>query len=604
VIIYVLFGVIIIVFVFTFNVASPDVGCGGSGGRGAALAKVADVDLDSSSLAMGLALSADPVPPGAMGDPKAFQAELLYRTTRFARFRGDSRFGAYTPDPRSVSGLKVRKVMDDLEETYLIAAEAERLGLDASPEEVRERIVADFSSSGGEFKRRSYEDWVRFGLRTSLQRFEDFVRREILREKLIALLVASVTVPEREARLVASLRKNKRTYEYIEVNPTAVADAFAAAPTAAGTYVQGVPPSAEEIATFLKEDEAEARRYYDDHKEELGTPATFDLRLLRFAAPSQSVLLAADAETRKGLEETRSAQKAKAEAALKGLEGRTDLALAFEEAGRQADEHGSLRKGVAIGELEKMDKALAQAVKDAEVGKPTGVIEGDDAFFVVLVEGRTEGRERPFDEVKGLIATRILAARKAKDGVEKLLAAVHAKALGNPKVSLADVAAEVNAPFGQAAPVHAGETGDVSAMPATLSGLLDYNPDALPGIGESAELVAAARGLSMDKPVADRTFKVGDSHYVIRLKSVADGSEPSPEDIAAVRQELLPIKRVAYYREWYQRLKADAAAKGLLVEREAFAKLVRSEAQEYEEAAKRAQKKAEKGQAVPKSLDK
>jgi hypothetical protein len=270
VIIYVLFGVIIIVFVFTFNVASPDAGCGGNGGaRAGVLATVAGEKVDGSALAMGLALSADPVPAGALNDPKAFQAEMVYRSTRFARMRGDGRYASFVPDPRTVSGLKVRKVMDDLEETFLVSEEAKRMGLEASPEEIRERIVKEFSGSGGEFKRRSYEDWVRYGLRTSITRFEDFVRREILREKAIGLLSAGVTIPDREARAVASLRKSKRTYEYVEANPTAVAEGFSAVPAAAALYVPGAAPTAEEIAAYLKDSDADARKYYEDHKADL-----------------------------------------------------------------------------------------------------------------------------------------------------------------------------------------------------------------------------------------------------------------------------------------------------------------------------------------------
>ncbi len=604
VIIYVLFGIIIVVFVFTFNQAGLDSGCGGKGGRAAtatsSLVKVGDDDLDATSLYMGLALTADPPPLGSMGDPKAFQAELIYRSTRFARLRGDSKMGPYIPDPRQVSGLKVRKVMDDLIETWLLSDEAISRGLRAAPEEVRGRITADFTDSSGTFKKKNYEEWVRYGLRTSLGRFEDFVRREILREKMISLVVENVSVSDREARHVASLRKAKRSYEFVEVSPTLLADAVGNAPAAAAQL--GIAPTADEVQAWLKAHADDAKRYYDDHKAEFAVEPSFDFSYIKVSAPSKARLASIkDAEQRKSLDAARAEAQAKATDVATTLSSAAPagLAAAFEAAAKAAsDDTASAARGgrveapMVARAVAAMDPALAVALATLEPGKATGLVEGDDAYWFAMLRGRTAGAQKTYDESRDAIARRLVALQKAPAVAQKVAEQALQKALANPTAPLVDIARELNAPFGDVAPVKLGETGDMPGMPLTISGLIDWNPSAFPGLGESEDLSKALDALTLDKPVAANLLKVPgqDALYVVRLTSAIAAGEPTVDEVEAARNDYLPLKRQAYYREWLQSVRTAAAAKGTLIEHETLTSMIRDEARTMDEARTRAKK--------------
>lgn len=607
VIIYVLFAVIIVVFIFTFNVASPDAGCGTGGGKKAtSVMKVGDEQLDLSALTMGLALSADPPNPGAFGDPRAFQAEMVYRSTRFARLRGDPKFGMYMPDPRTVSPVKIRKVADDLTETFLTSDEGEARGLRASPDEIRARIVRDFTDDTGRFKKKTYEDWVRYSLRTSLPKFEEFVGREIVREKLIGLLTANVTVPDREARHVAAQRKTVRTYEYVEIDPTLLGDAYA---NAAGPLPGG--PTAEEVDSWLAAHKDEAEKYFAEHKSEFAVPATYEFHVIKSAAPSKSVVAGMkDDDARKAAEDRRAEARKKAEelaATLTDLSGAA-LVAAFEKAAPTSSDDAATAAngGRSAGALTRKDvdglsRSLARKFDGMKAGEFSGVVEDDDGFFLAVLDRKNAGGERTFEDVKVAVARKIVSREKGKAAVDKMGADLLARAQGSTGTALVDLVKEANAPFAPENPIRFGNTGDLPGMPDSLSGMFDWNPNALTGIGESEELSKAAAGLTSAQPVAAKVFSVkgSEARYILRLAG-EKVEAATDDDVARARDDLVAVKKQAWYREWYRNLKTQAQAKGRLAEYDALTNLVRDEVRAIDESVQRVKSdpKAPKGMPI------
>jgi len=587
VIIYVLFAIIIVVFVFTFNVASPDAGCSGgsSASRETALVTIGDGTLDLSDLAMGMALSADPPPLGAPADPRTFQAEWLYRTTRFARLRGaDSRYLRYGSDPSRASPIKARKVADDLIETFLVSEEARKLGLRVADHEVRDRLVAEFTDSDGQFRKTQYENWVRYGLKTSLPRFEDFVRREILRERMIDLVTAQVTVPEREARMVARLRSAKRGYEYLQVNPTLVARAIRVAD--------------DEVAQFLASHAEEARKQYDEHAADYRLPSRYDFHLAKFTAASRKVLGGVqDAEQKKALEESWADAKQRVEKAASELRGKTgdDLIASFEAMARANSDHSATReRGGRVpqpwteDELGLLDPAVVGVLRTLEPGTLSEPVAADDGYYLLLLRERVPGRDRSFEEVQSEIARRILQDQRAPAETASLVQTTLEEARKDPSRALNEVAETVNQRFAPEAPVRPGETGAVTEISEELSDLVDRDPDAIPGIGASREMAEALRALTLDHPVADKAFEVSGAWYVVRLKSASEPAEPDAAEVKRARDELLGLKRLAWYREWYEDLRRTAAAQGRLIEHESLTRLVQDEIRSLEEARRQA----------------
>ncbi len=586
VIIYVLFGIIIVVFVFTFNMGSADIGCPGQGQRvsDSSLAHVGETVIDGSMLAMGMALTAEAPSPTAAMDPKAFQAMMVYRSTRFARLRGDAKYSPYIPDPRAVSDLKVRKVADDLTETLIVSDEAARQGLRASPDEIRARIVADFTdSSSTQFRKKTYENYVRYGLRTSLARFEEFVGREILRERMIDIVTAGVTVSDREARHVASQRKASRSYDYLEVDPQVLSAAL--------------KPADKEASAWVASNLDVAKKWFEDHKAEYQREEAYDFHLIRVSAPSRRVTATIDdPEQQATFKQVRVDARKRADEAAAAIQGKSGEALvaafvgavdAFSEDSITKDRGGRVEAPLPAQAVASLtDQAVAAALPRLQPRTASGVIEGDSGFFLVLLQGIQPKQERTFEAVQAEVGATMIARERAKTRVKSLADEVLARVQASPGALLADIAAQVNQPFAPATPVQMGETGAVPAMPATLSGLADFTPGTIPGLGESPELAAALAALTPERPAASKVFTLGgtDRLVVVRLKAATQAEEATADEIAAAKAEFLPLKKQGYWREWYNVQKGKAAAAGKLVENESLQAMIRDEARAREEA--------------------
>jgi peptidyl-prolyl cis-trans isomerase D len=540
--------------------------------------------IDTSMLYLGLALTLDPPAPGRMLDPRAFQEEMMYRSTRFFRFRGDPAYMLYNADPRDVSDVKVRKVVDDLTETLLVSEAALEMGLRVSPEEIRDRILAEFTDpSTGKFRKETYQNFVRYGLRSSMGRFEEFVRREILREKMIALITAPVVVTEREAREVALRSGTTRSYAYLEVAPTLLAKALR--------------PTVQEAASWLAENEAAARKHFEDNEAAYQVAEGYDFHVIKYAAASRGILATIDdAETRRTLAASRTdardrAKAAVAEVSAKPVDGRVAafeaLARAGSDEATSRDRGGRFETALEAASVSALlDPAVAEVLAGLEPGEMSDVIEGDAGFFVVVLDGVRPAQTRTFDDVKASIAEDMLARQRAEARADAVAADVLARMQAGPDRSLAEIAAEVNAPFAPQNPVRIGETGAIPEMPGTLSGLATWSPDEIPGIGPDADLAAALRGLTEESPVLPdvRRVATGESRYVFRLEEATVAGEATPEAVAKVRDELLPLRRQAVYRDWFDALKTKAAADHRLVEREALTRMVEEELRARREA--------------------
>lgn len=585
VIIYVLFGVIALVFILTFNVQvnwSEIFVCGRGGESKHILARAGRSEIDYNLFTMGLGLTIDP--PTNFIDIPELRASHPYFITRFPRLRGDERMFLFVPDPKSVSKMKSRKVMDDLVETYLISEEAISRGLRASPEEVADRIVKDFTDpTSGEFKRKTYEDWVRYGLKTSISQFEDFIKREILREKMIALVVGNVTVSEREARFVAQARKQKRVYEFGDVNPELIA--------------QALKVSDDEAEQFLKTNMEEVKKYVEEHPTETKTEAEYNFHIFRFGAASKSIMAEiTDPQAKNAMQSSWKDAKERADKVVKELQGLqgTELVSKFETLAKEGSDHSESRErggrmeGIKESMIRTIEPAILLSLEKMKVGEISGLIAGDDGYYLVLFDEKKEPKTLPFDEIKVRVAKKIIAQKKAKEEAEKVAKIVLDLALKDQTKPMSQIVQEVNKQFEPETPIKFGETPEISLAPSMDIFDSDWSPKIVPGIGESEELVKELKGLTEEKRVASKVFKVNgsDSLFVVRLKSEQKADEIKPEEIEAVKTEIETQRRIAYYREWYQTLKAQSAAQGKYTEYEAFSALLRDELRALEQGKK------------------
>jgi len=564
VIIYVLFGVIIFVFILSFNMMGARRG-GGNGPMAAPetveLVKVGDTVIDSKDLEMGLRLTMDPPYPGQEPSREMIQQAMQYMRTRFQMFFGDSRFIAFGTDPRKVSMTKYRKVADDMIETWLVSNEARKNGLIATPEEVRERIVKRFSDPAtGEFKAQGYQNWVRYELNVKFPEFEDFVAREIEREKMIGLVTAAQVVPPREARFVAAQRKNVRSYEFLEVSPSLLSAALAGSPR--------------EVSAWMKANREVALKYFEEHRNEFAVEAGYDFHIVQFS------------------------DEARANAAADALKGYSGVGLrdAIEAMARASSEDETTRSlgGRAMTALtpEAIDALYGAEVAGAMEGlvemQLSPVIRSARGWFLVMLDVRRPKVDPDFDRSFELIARRLIGEQKVAAGLDDLTTRAIAAMQAAPDAALSDIAAGLNAPYAPHSPIRIGETGDITSVPASLEAMMDFNPAVVPGIGSQEGLIKELAGLTTESRVLARAVKPegSGSVFLIRLKGSVSGVEPTEQEIEAVAAELGIFKRLSMWSEWYESLKSRAAASGELVELEALTKKISEEERAREEAAK------------------
>ncbi len=139
---------------------------------------------------------------------------------QFARFGGQISLAqmGYTDD----------KILDSLIQRKVALLEARRLGLDASPAEVNERIRKNFSDASGKLTLLDASgklDMAKYEQRVGdVAAFERGVAEDIAREKLEALISASVRVSEEDVQ--SEFKKKNTTFDlsYVVVSPTKVAE--------------------------------------------------------------------------------------------------------------------------------------------------------------------------------------------------------------------------------------------------------------------------------------------------------------------------------------------------------------------------------------------
>ena len=136
-----------------------------------------------------------------------------------------------------------KRFLDGLISKIVINMEAERLGLGASDEELKERIRKQFSDASGNFVGfEKYKEAVvaRYG---DIEKFENDIRAEIAQEKLRAFVTTSINVSDAELQEEFKRRNSNFDVTYVAV-------------------------SADKLAEKIQPSDEELRSYFESHKPE------------------------------------------------------------------------------------------------------------------------------------------------------------------------------------------------------------------------------------------------------------------------------------------------------------------------------------------------
>jgi hypothetical protein len=597
-IIYLLFAIIIIVFIFTFNTITPDQACGGAGPAGlvAELAHVNGERIDTNMLDVAARLTLDPPSPKAQ-DPRALQRRFTYRNTRFLRLGLGGPYQDFGPDPSQVSPIKVEKAMSDLVESVLVAGAARGTGLDVSDKELTDRLINDeWFDEAGEFRRDEYNNFVRFQIGTSNSRFEEFVRNELLRERMITMVVGGVRVADSELAFHHAAEN-----ETVDLSLVSIDDDVAGALVAV---------SPEDIATWSGANTEAIKTYFEKNADEFNKPERFAIRGIQIKAANRALIgLEKDEEKKKKLEEERVTARTRAEGVLAGL-----LAAAVAEAPAKADKKkkkkkAKKKKAEADGEaatpapvvpVEAFAKAVtdssdhsatkdtggvfqeprskealgrwpfgtevADAVAALTPGQVTTLVEVDSGFWIMRLDAKLAAETRTLEESSAGIAEALVRKERAADFKKVLADELLAEAKKDSKRSLEDVAGVINAKYGiteETPGIGARATGPFSRLQAGAFGSAAKVGN-VPGVGEAADLVGAAFKSSADSPLLGRVFSVSGGRRLIvaRLIERSEAGEMDAGGMTALSDRLLREKQKLFYRSWYLSLLKDAVQGG------------------------------------------
>ena len=441
------------------------------------------------------------------------------------------------PEGEEAMTLGVREeVLEAIIERLVLAHVGEELGLMTETRDAELltrdgfRLVLDedqpYAWAGlDKFDLQEFRAWLgEFGV--SEARYLEIQRQELLARQVRDLVLASATIPESELWDAYEKDNNQLSLSYVRF--------------ATPDYADLVDPTEAEIDAYMLEHEAELQESWElNQPRYLKLPAQVDLRILAINKPIAPPP-GADAELVAEHEARMAAAKAKAEQARQRIVegGETFPALA-----RELSQHSeTARSGGRFGwtivtepgsGLDPIVDSTAMTLEDQQVSE---VVEGAEAFFLVLVAGHREG------DVPEAIAKRELAAEALRSARGKELAkreAEEALLAVQEGTALADLfkAKPVLGDGGENIEDYAlGGGGGPGAIEHQVqdSGLFTYGAP-VPGIGAQPALTNAAWKSDPTAAILPEVFEVPGGYLIAKVDERLTADK---EGFAAARTEL------------------------------------------------------------------
>lgn len=300
------------------------------------------------------------------------------------------------------------RVMEGVVDRMLANVEADKLGLTAADETVRNQIRRDPSFQGqvGGFDPNLYRRILSLSGMTP-EMFEARVRQDVARRQLLEAMVAGIQPPGAAIHRLNAYRNETREAVYLAVP----FDGFADVGTPSDIQLQSFYDSNQEqyrrpeyravtyvhfdadwMAAEMEIPEARLREAYEDRRAEFGTAER--RAITQFLAP--------DEETAR-------------RAAGRLSDGESLEAVAADLTGASPD---SMDLG-ALARDEIPDPALADAAFSLERGQTSPPLQGAFGWFIVRVDGIEPGGAQSFDDVRDRLR-RDLALDQAIEGVYRL----------------------------------------------------------------------------------------------------------------------------------------------------------------------------------------
>jgi peptidyl-prolyl cis-trans isomerase D len=364
----------------------------------------------------------------------------------------------FTPEAARQMGLPLQALNQAVSQKIFLA-EAKSMGLTATDEEVRDRILQEpaFKDEKGQFVgEERYAEILRGARYPGPAAFEAELREEILIKKLNDILEANIYVSDQEVEKSYRDQVEKARIRYIQlprarfslaatdVTDTEVKDYFEKhkaeyrLPEQREAAYLLVDPS--QLAASANVDEKALRDYYQQHQQEFTRPEQIHARHILVSTEGKS-----DAD---------------AQAKIAAAQARLAKGEAFATVAREvSDEPAAKTSGGDLGYFGRgqMVKAFEDAAFGGQAGSLIGPIKTQFGYHLIEVLDKRPAGTQPFEEARDMIRQR-LSSEQTSQAAETRAKGL-AKRLAEDKPKNADaLKAMVNPPEG----VSFGETGPFS----------------------------------------------------------------------------------------------------------------------------------------------
>jgi len=359
-----------------------------------------------------------------------------------------------------------QQILNQLISRELILSEAKRLGIDATANEIQQRILSmPYFLDNGNFLFNRYEAILRQNGMT-VQEFEDGIRVDIIQEKLRNLITDSVTVSEKTLEDEYRNKNEKVKVNYVAFEPSMFTDAVTVAESELKTYFDRnkenyrVPEQrkisyllidAGKIRDSLQVSDGELKNYYEQNLQSFQQPERVRAAHILFKTEGKSP------------EETEKIKARAAEILARVKKGEDFAALAR----KYSEDVGSASQGGDLGFFGRgqMVPEFENAAFTLKEGSVSDLIVTKYGFHIIKVSEKQTARTQAFEEVVGTIRPTLLQ-RKADQAAQELADKAYSRIRNNQ--TFEQVSKDLNLPINATAFFSQGAT--------------------IPGIGNAQEL--------------------------------------------------------------------------------------------------------------------
>lgn len=429
---------------------------------------------------------------------------------------------AFTPELAQQFGVG-RQALERVVNRVVMLGEARRLGLAVGEGELRAEIHELFADEEGRFVgAEEYRDRLRRGGFTP-QRFEAALRQDLLLAKLNRILAETVHVADAEVEQAYRSEIERAAVRFVQQPSAGLGADYAPAREELAAHLEAHRadfrlPEQRRVAYLLVDTarlreqvtvgDDEVRAYYDQHGDEFTQDEQVEARhiLLRVG-------------------EDRTAEQARQE--LAAIRARIEGGEAFAAiATAVSEDPGSAARGGGLGSFGRgrMTPEFEQAAFAAPVGELVGPIETPFGVHLLEVTARRQAGLQPFEEVAPRIRARMLGERVLETAEQKAQELSQTLRAEGDQISVPTLRAAADA--------------DAALLFQQIQPF--GRDDLIPGIGRSAEFVAAVFGLDPGK--LSEPVRVPRGFALAVVEEVLEPRDPALEEVEdrvrqAVEQE-------------------------------------------------------------------